>query len=74
MGVRFGDKTTAYIFDWADTNHSTHTAESAQVNDDSVVVTYRDAGLGMESIGHVNAFSHVDGIDSRVELPVTVLR
>lgn len=74
LGVRFGDKTTAYIFDWADVNQANYDAESVQVDDDDVVITYRDAGLGVDSIGQIRAFSHVDGIDSQVELPVTVLR
>jgi hypothetical protein len=37
-------------------------------------VTYRDAGLGLETIGQITAYGHVGGTDGQVELPVTVLR
>jgi hypothetical protein len=74
LGVRFGDKVTAYIWDNADLNQSNYDADSVQVRSDSLVVSYRDAGLGLNEIGSIAACRHIDGVDSQVERPVTVLR
>jgi hypothetical protein len=74
LGVRFGEKVTAYIWDNADNNQSNYDAESVQEHPDALVVSYRDAGLGLAEIGPVAAYSHIDGVDDQVELPVTVLR
>jgi hypothetical protein len=74
LGVRFGEKVAAYIWDNTDLNQSNYDAESVEENPDALVVTYRDAGLGLALIGPITAYSHIDSVDSQVELPVTVLR
>jgi hypothetical protein len=74
LGVRFGEKIAAYMFDWSDANQSNYDAVSVAEQGDALVVTYRDAGLGLDEIGQISAYSHVDGVDAQVELPVTVLR
>jgi hypothetical protein len=74
LGVRFGEKVAAYIWDNTDLNQSNYDAESVEENPDALVVTYRDAGLGLATIGPITAYSHIDTVDTQAELPVTVLR
>lgn len=74
LGIRFGTKVEAFIFDFTDANQSNYVGESVQVLDEGIVVSYRDASLGLREIGQIAAFSHVDGDDEQTQLPVTVLR
>lgn len=74
LGVRFGSKVMAFIFDFTDANQSNYVGESIQLLDEGIVASYRDASLGLPEIGHISAFSQVNGDDAQTQLPVTVLR
>ncbi|MEY9850601.1 hypothetical protein ABH923_000279 [Leifsonia sp. EB41] len=74
LGIRFGSKVEAFIFDFTDANQSNYVGESVRVLEEGIVVSYRDASLGLPGIGQISAFSHVNGDDAQTQLPVTVLR
>lgn len=74
LGVRFGQKVAAYMFDWTDANQSNYEADSVTERADAIIVTFHDASLGVDEIGQITAHSHVDGVDTQMDLPVTVLR
>lgn len=74
FGVRFSRATTAWVFDNASATQANYDAESVTVTPDSVVVRYRDASLGLDEIGTIGAFAHINGDDEQEEIPVTLLR
>ena len=74
LGVRFGEKVEAYIFDFTHANQANYVADYVQELEDALIASYRDASLGVDEIGQIAAYSHVDGVDSQTQLPVTVLR
>lgn len=74
FGVRFHDKTTAHVWDNASSTQANYHSDSVTVSPESIVVHYRDADLGLETVGTIEAFSHVNGVDSQVAVPVTLLR
>lgn len=74
FGVRFQEKATAYVWDHASSTQANYAADSVTATAESIVVRYRDADLGLKEIGMIAAFSHVDGHDQQVDLPVSLLR
>lgn len=74
FGVRFGSEVTAWVFDHASSTQANYVGESVTISDDSVVIQYRDADLGLEEIGTIAAYAHINGVDQQVDLPVTLLR
>lgn len=74
FGVRFHEKASAHVFEWASATEANYDADSITLVDDRLVVFYRDADLGLPAIGTIRAFSHLNGVDVQTELPVTVLR
>lgn len=74
FGVRFGSEVTAHVFDWASSTQANYDADCVTVEPDSIVVRYRDAGIDLERVGTIKAFSHVNGADAQTELPVVLLR
>jgi len=74
FGVRFGSKVTAYVWDHASNTQANYGDDCVEVRSDSVIVRYRDADLGLARLGTILAYSHVDGVDEQLEVPVTVLR
>jgi hypothetical protein len=73
FGVRFHDKTTAHVWDNASNTQANYDADSVIVSSNAIVATYRDADLGLKEIGTIAAFSHINGNDIEVALPVTLL-
>jgi hypothetical protein len=74
FGVRFREKTTAHVWDNASNTQANYHGDSVTTSDASIVVQYRDADLGLTEVGTIAAFSHVNGVDTQVEIPVTLLR
>ncbi|MDR6692513.1 hypothetical protein J2X55_003458 [Microbacterium sp. 1154] len=74
LGVRFSQTVPAHIFDNASATHSNYGADAVRWTSDAVVVTFNDASLGLDQVGTIAAFSHVDGRDVQVDFPVTLLR
>lgn len=74
FGVRFGTATTAWVFDHASSTQANYDADSVTISPDSIVVRYRDASLGLDEIGTIAAYAHIDGNDVQIEVPVTLLR
>ena len=78
FGVRFHEKTTAHVWDNASSTqasyHSDSDSVSVRTSADSIVVHYRDADLGLTDVGTIADFSHVNGIDAQVDIPVVLLR
>jgi len=74
FGVRFHEKTTAHVWDHASSTQANYHSDSVTVSDDSIVVRYQDADLGIGDVGTIAAFSYVNGVDTPVDIPVTLLR
>ena len=74
FGVRFGEATTAWVFDNASNTQANYAADSVTVSSNAIVVRYHDASLGIEDVGTISAYTHINGRDEQVELPVTLLR
>jgi hypothetical protein len=74
FGVRFHEKTTAHIWDNTSSTQANYHRDSVITSGDSIVVHYRDADLGLTDVGTIAAFSHVNGVDTQVDIPVTILR
>lgn len=78
-GKRFGVKfygqsaTTAHVWDNASNTQANYGAHAVTVTDDAIIVYYNDADLGLEEIGTIAAFAHIDGHDEQLNLPVTLL-
>jgi len=41
---------------------------------DSIVVTYRDADIDLDEVGTITAVAHIDGRDTQIGIPVSLLR
>jgi len=74
FGVRFGGQASAHVFEWSSSTQANYEAESVTITEDAIVVHYRDAEIGLPAVGTIQAFSHVNGIDLQVGLPVTLMR
>jgi len=74
FGVRFQDEITAHVFDNASATQANYHGSAVTVTDESIIVRYRDADLGLVGVGTIRAFSHVNGHDQQVEIPVTLMR
>jgi len=74
FGVRFGTVISAWVFDNASATQANYAADSVSISSDSIVVHYHDASLGLDKIGTIQAYAHVNGGDEQVEIPVTLLR
>lgn len=74
LGVIFSEKITAHVWDNASLTQANYVADAVQVHDDSIVVTYRDADIGLSDVGTIAAVAHIDGRDYQSDLPVTLLR
>ncbi|MCU1507635.1 MAG: hypothetical protein JWP05_2604 [Microbacteriaceae bacterium] len=74
FGVRFHEKTSAYVFEWASATQANYEGDCVSISSGSIVVHYRDADIGLQQVGTIRAFSHVNGGDSQLDLPVTLLR
>lgn len=74
LGVRFGDETTAWVFDNATATQANYEAPSVTAANDAVTVHFQDASLGLDAVGTIEAYAHINGHDTQVNLPVTLLR
>jgi hypothetical protein len=74
FGVRFHEEITAHVFDNASATQANYHESAVTVTDESISVHYRDADLGLGEVGTILAFSHVNGQDQQVEIPVTLMR
>jgi len=74
LGVRFSETTTAHVWDNASSTQTNYVADAVKVHHDSIVVTYRDADIGLSEAGTIAASAHIDGRDNQSDLPVTLLR
>lgn len=74
FGVRFHEKTSAYVFEWSSATQANYEADAVTVGSGVLVVRYNDASIGLTEVGEIHAFSHVNGDDSQLDLPVTLLR
>ncbi len=73
LGVRFGpDGAAALIFEWS----SATQANAGRISylEHGIVITYPDASLGLDQIGSIHAFTHVNGDDVQTGQQVTVVR
>ncbi|MFG6501959.1 hypothetical protein [Microbacterium sp. P05] len=73
-GTRFTESTSAWVFDTASATQANYGPGSATVADDRVVVHFGDASSGLQAIGTIAAYAHIEGRDEQVDIPVTVLR
>ncbi|MCU1442023.1 MAG: hypothetical protein JWQ59_173, partial [Cryobacterium sp.] len=71
---RFHETVSAHVFEWSSSTQSNYESDSVTVSDDSIVVHYRDASIGLPEVGTIQAFSHVNGTDLQLALPVTLMR
>lgn len=74
FGFRFGESTSAWVFDNESATQPNYDADSVTIADDSVIVHFRDASLGLQVVGTIAAYAHIDGRDEQVDIPVTLLR
>ncbi|BAJ73204.1 hypothetical protein MTES_0240 [Microbacterium testaceum StLB037] len=74
LGVRFGDATTAWVFDNASATQANYAASAVTATNEAVTAHFHDASLGLEAVGTIEAYAHVNGHDTQVDLPVTLLR
>jgi hypothetical protein len=74
FGVRFGQERSAYVWDNASSTNANYMADAVLVTADAVIVTFNDASLGLDQVGTIEAWSHVDGKDQQVDFPVTLMR
>lgn len=73
LGIRFGqDGAAALIFEWSSATQAN--AGHVAYLEDSLVITYPDASLGLDEIGSIHAFAHLNGDDVQTGQPVTVVR
>ncbi|MFJ8322077.1 hypothetical protein [Micrococcus luteus] len=73
LGVRFGDAITAWVFHNASATQANYEASSVTATKDAVTVHFHDASLGLDAVGTIAAYAHVNGHDTQAELPVTLL-
>lgn len=74
FGVRFGESISAWVFDNESATQANYEADCVTIADDSVVVHFLDASLGLQTVGTIAAYAHIDGRDEQVDIPVTLLR
>lgn len=75
FGVRFtANDATAHVFEWASGTQANYTADAITHTDTTLTIHYRDASIGLDTVGTINAFAHRDGTDTQVDVPVTLLR
>lgn len=73
FGVRFGNGgVTAPIFEWSSATQAN--AGNVVQLDDGLVIIYPDASLGVDEVGSIHAFTHVNGDDVQTDQEVTVVR
>lgn len=73
FGARFGEKATAHVWDNASSTQANYDGDCITIEEDSMVVIYRDASLALEEIGTIAAFSHINGQDAQTNLAVALL-
>ncbi|MDQ0645603.1 hypothetical protein [Microbacterium murale] len=73
-GVRFHEQATAHVFEWSSATQANYTSASITHTDERIVVFYPDASIGLEDVGTIQAFSHVNGADIQTGIPVTLMR
>lgn len=74
FGVRFAEKITAHVWDNSSSTQANYEADAVSVLAGAIVITYRDADIGLSEVGTIAACTHVDGRDMQVDLPVSLLR
>lgn len=74
FGVRFGEQPSAHVFEWSSATQANYDASSVMPIESGLVVTYRDASIGLPEVGTIRAFSHVNGEDVQTDVPVTLVR
>jgi hypothetical protein len=74
FGVRFGTEVSGHVFEWTSNTQANYDSDSVTATNDSIVVFYRDADIGLTEVGTIKAFSHLNGGDIQTDLPVTLLR
>lgn len=73
-GVRFAEVASAHVFEWSSSTQANYTDASVTPIQDALIVFYPDASIGLDEVGTIKAFSHVNGQDVQTELPVTLIR
>jgi hypothetical protein len=74
FAVRFHEKPSASVFEWSSATQANYEADAVTVGSDVIVVRYNDASIGLTEVGTIHAYSHVNGEDGQVDLPVALLR
>jgi hypothetical protein len=74
FSVRVHDKTTAHMWDDASGTHTDYAADNIAVTETAIAVNYRGVKLGLETITAMAAFTHINGADRQVGLPVVLMR
>jgi hypothetical protein len=74
FGVRFDPEASAYVFDWSSATRVNHLPGCVDATPARIVVQYKEACVGLSEIGPVAGYSHVNGADVEVQIPVTVAR
>lgn len=73
FGVRFGaGEASTLVFEWSSATQGN--AGSIFYLEDGLMIVYPDASIGMDEIGSIHAFTHVNGDDVQTNQHVTVLR
>lgn len=62
------------MFEWASAAQANYEPDSITLLADRLVVLCRDADLGLPDIGTIRALRHLNGVDVKTELSLTLLR
>lgn len=74
FGIKSVEKITAYVWDNASATQANYDGDIVTVSKDRIVARYRDASIGLTTIGTVSAVAQSGGRDYQTDIPVTVLR
>ncbi|WP_426183480.1 hypothetical protein [Microbacterium sp. TWP3-1-2b2] len=73
-GVRFHETASAHVFEWASSTQANYDATNVRPLESGLVVFYPDASIGLDDVGALHAFSHLNGQDVQTDFPVTLIR
>lgn len=72
--VQFHEKVSAHVFDWTSSTQANYDSTNVTPIESGLVVSYPDANIGLDKVGMIRAFSHINGQDLQTDLPVTLVR
>ena len=75
LGVRVSKtEVTAFMFDNASATQANYTEDAVTLREDAVVVRFRDASIGLDAVGVISAYSHINGVDRETGVQVSMVR